>query len=273
MSEFNEEFDALTTELPIFYTDGQVAIQIGPGPEIDFYDDNHPQNLIAVLSPTEGLKFIGSGTRSKPQYTVEPNGSTIGYAPDGVGNFDLLATYGTDSAGKTRFYYDLYSSYGIRPALTALLQIASPPVDGSAEPFVQLSPPGCTLVASKPGSLGTGIDETWHDLTPSGSWTSAGGANPNWGVELLPLGVSPGVAFFHGALSGGTQADGTVIGTLPAGYFNTNKQALVSIGYTGSGASGPRILVNPANGQLSVFGISAATAGILLFDGLIIPAG
>ncbi len=112
-----------------------------------------------------------------------------------------------------------------------------------------------------------GVVEAWHALALQNGWVPVGGADPTPAYRRVP---SPAESVqIVGSISGGINANGTVIATLPVGYRPTTHKTLFPIATDASIAGGatPRMELQ-TNGNLVINAVGAST---FIFFNTIIP--
>ena len=117
---------------------------------------------------------------------------------------------------------------------------------------------------------GGGItQDSWTGATYSNSWadyTSGGTLGVQSRVER-----GTGKVAVHGATSGGTHSDNSIVFTLPVGQRPTHVRYLKGIGYTGAAFVVVMYLVG-ADGTVRVYGAGAFSGSYYLsFDGISFP--
>lgn len=278
-SDFNSEWGAIVTEFPIYYPDGKIAIDLGPGPKIVFYDDNDPQNVVSYLSPEEwamgpdtgpqSLIIITDGQVSNsflmndarlPENTpaglietvFEPVSGQIG---EQLTMFSPVLTNASEVIG----------AYILTPTL---INNGAGPVATHAKFGITYSPengviPASDLFGVSPDGIEVNVPiirDTWHNVVGQNGWSSFGTPYAPWSYKIT---AENEVVFRGIAKSGTTRTDGTLIATLPTGYYDTSFNHFVPVGYDAS-ATNPSIVVDKL-GNVTVFGVST-TAGDMKFD-------
>ena len=111
------------------------------------------------------------------------------------------------------------------------------------------------LKATQPA---TTVTEQWHTITPLNSWT----VQASYGFRYRLVASPPNSVEVQGKLVAGTLANGTAIGTLPAGYRPTLANVVGPLvqesGSTVASILLPRVDLTTA-GSLQVFNVSANT--------------
>lgn len=219
--------------------------------------------VVGQLDGVNGLVFLGTGTLAKPQFAINPSGVLVWDNASSLQTQNAAVDVASfvDSAGKARLAW-IVSSGELSGKAAGEFLICSAPADGSEPPMALLATPGMFLKACQ----ASGEDEVWHAIAPLNGWTNAGTPNAPFGCYLDPLGR----VWLRGAIASGTTADGTHVGALPAGYYNTNFQQFMSCAYTTSSAtSNPRLVID-TSGNITINGVSGM-AGDIGFDGLSFP--
>lgn len=259
--------------LNIYYPDGDIAIAIGPGEEIQFFDDitGAVQLLITpgttewINSNNTGMIWInangGFGTGGWPEIDFFSANTPGGYmqpafinaVADGAGNPQI----GINSTLYT------FGSIGIRDRLwlssgAIFLDIINTLTQAELN-AIQLTPTNTFSIFP----LQTG---TWQNLTLQNSWTNFGTPYSNAQYRL----ASDGFIHLRGLVTTGTRADGTIIATLPSGFFPPAQKYLSTTSNVANlSISNPQIVVD-TSGNIKIFGISGYSSAVqIVLDGLL----
>jgi hypothetical protein len=111
-----------------------------------------------------------------------------------------------------------------------------------------------------------GIVATWQSITPTNGWTQRAG-NMAFEAKLFP----DNRVWLKGVLIPGTKTDGTSIGTMPAGLFNTNEQIQIPIGTSSSTTNmtnAPFVQIS-TSGNITVNGVNLVGLANIFINGFI----
>jgi hypothetical protein len=97
--------------------------------------------------------------------------------------------------------------------------------------------------------------ETWHPLAPQNGWVNRAGFSA---LQYRRVASPPRTVEVIGHLASGTNADGTLIGTLPAGYRPAGKQDVPIMG-SAPGADESPTLEAGTDGTLKIFHCAGVT--------------
>jgi hypothetical protein len=127
--------------------------------------------------------------------------------------------------------------------------------------------------AAQPASNPT-VPETWHSFTFQNSWTQRAAPNMKFQYCLVPWGPSGQATWIKGVIIPGTKTDGTVVATLPAGYYNTLEQVQIPVGTgpsTVAVVNAPWVQVN-TDGTITVSGLNLTGLTNVFINGFV-PLG
>lgn len=278
MTTSNNEWDSPLENLDIVYPDGQTAIAIGPGPEIDFYDDNTPQNLVSQLTPMQWTMGQAGGPQNT--MTMSPTEVTNAFPLNNAATPELragevlgsvvvngahVAEQFTMAAPILTVAPESIALYALSPTLDnngagpvvghAKIGVAYTPNQGVTPPADLLGLTKDALVASVPVLA----DLTYTGLPLTGGWGNAGAPFhvPGYIKEATNK------VRLRGVISGGTNTNGTQVATLPAGYRPSATVQLVASA-DGTISPGVCILHIDTSGIVTVFGLG--TAHVIGFD-------
>jgi hypothetical protein len=260
----------IVTELIISYPTGTPAVQIGPGPEVQFFGNGNTLTIEAV-SPTGGplIEFeLANGNNADIQgfgsvggqpalaflgynYTASNYGNITGYPYVYMVGNEIAMQFQEDAgtgptygAGILLFDTEVQIFTGVQPNLSS---------EGNKILMQQSH-----FFSDLPWQTGS-----WLNVSFAAGWGNAGGDNANFQYRLC----SDGFIHWRGTIVPGTTANGTVIGTFTnaAPYLPPQSRFLYR-----SGADGTTPTNNPqvkfdTSGNITIFGMTGIT--FLAFDG------
>lgn len=189
----------------------------------------------AELTVYSGASYLQLGSASLTGAVTGSGATSLpGIAPDADGVSWDIASGGKNAAHTDRA--QLRMQGGAAPLI----------ITGSGSPLVSSDP-----VAGYPTA------ETWHSLAIPSGWADASGNGSGFRYRLLPTGQ---VALDVDLTSPSTApADGTTLGTLPAGYRPTATRGgpVSSTKQTASGTQTPKLNIG-SGGGIACYGIAAS---------------
>lgn len=285
--------------LDVYYPDGDIAIGIGPGQQINFYDDVSGDITITLIpgaagftndSNTAQVQILSNGaagagnfpgvyflTSTAPGVYNQP--AWIQANPDSNGNPQLGINNGlyTSSATGDILRQRMFMGNDVESQLGAIVAATQALVGGQllwGDTTQQLAVYSAasalqnflTLQAASTSSQFPIQVGAWTNITLANGWSNFGAPYSNAQARI----ASDGFVHLRGLLTTGTRTDGTIIGTLPAGMLPpTQKYLSTTSNVANLSASNPQIVVDTA-GNLKIFGISAYSIAVqIVLDGLL----
>lgn len=234
---------------------GDVAIQIGPGPEITLSgaglleligDPPDGRFIELVLNATEGTPGLILGGRG-----TFPTRKIVVMNMDDQNDQTFRLFMGvSDDVRAIQDQWDLAATVN-----SIIVHGYAPDFFTPTNGFIYDPTQGAILVSF------AGTTETWHDVTLMNGWANRVGFNHlSYRIDVT------GRVWLRGSISGGTSVSGTQIGSVPAGYRPTSENIAPIASDNLPGAYAPatarcRVL---STGEMFIY---TTGAGPLYFDG------